>query len=160
MAEQGESRRPLVVLAVVGALAVLVFVLGVGAGAGGDDGGSGGWPDRLRDLVDGEDLTTADLVLTGGSCSVDGQVITFAGSCTFEVPASGGRLSLGAPTRRATLAVGGAPVGVAIVIEDQEIAVEMDAGEQQDLTFGRSGGRLALGCLGLSGCAVALVPAG
>jgi hypothetical protein len=149
-----------VVVAALGVVAVLVFVLGVGLGAGEHDAGAGAWSDRLRGLGGGTALTTADLVPGGGACAVDGQVVTFSGGCAFDVPAAGGRFGLGPPTRRATLVVGAAPVRLALLVEGQEIQVDLDPGDAQDLTFGRSGGRLALACRGLSGCAVALRPAG
>lgn len=152
---EGSGRKPVVVLVVVGAVVVLVFALGVGLGGRGT--GDGGWRDRLSGLGAGAELTADDLVLTDGACEVADRVVTFGGACVFEVGASGGRFSL-APTRRATLVVGDAPVTLTVVVEGQEITTSLDPGEVQDLTFGRSGGALGLTCRGLTGCTVALAP--
>lgn len=157
MAEAGANRKPLVVVAVIGAVVVLVFVLGVGLG-GGSPTGDGGWQERLRGLGAGAALTPSDLVLAEGNCTVDGARIVVGGSCVFDVAPAGGRFSLGPPTRRTTLRNGPLAVALAFEVEDQDISVRLDPGEAQDLTFGRSGGRLGLACLGAFACEVAILP--
>lgn len=152
------DRRRLVVLGALAVLALLVLL--VGAGFGGRDAGAGGWQERLRGLGAGGDLTTSHLVLRSGDCRVGGQQIAVRTACVLEVQPAGGRFSLGAPTRRATLENGPAPLGVTMTVEGQEIEVDLEAGEDVLLTIGRSGGTLALECEALlEDCVVRLSPA-
>lgn len=156
MGEQTD-RKPVVVLAVLAAVVLLLFVLGVtvrGGTAGGD-----GWRERLAGFGGGADLTVEDLVLVGGTCDVAGQAIRPAPACAFEVVPEGGRFSL-APARRATLLAVDSAVRLRFTVEGQTIDVDLESGETTDLTFSRSGGALAVGCLGAFVCEVRLLPAG
>jgi len=151
------DRKPVIVVAVIAVVVLLLFAGGVAFGGGGT--GDGGWRDRLAGLGAGGDLTNEDLVLVDGTCDVAGDVIRPQPACAFEVVPEGGRFSL-APARRATLLAVDAGVRLRFVVEDQVIDVEVDAGDTADLTFSRSGGALALACLGAFACEVRLLPAG
>ncbi len=155
MAEQTD-RKPIVVVAVIAVVVFLVFVLGVAVGGGGT--GDGGWRERLGSLGAGGDLTSEDLVLVDGTCDVAGEVIRPQPACAFDVVADGGRFAL-APVRRATLLAVDSDVRVRFAVEGQVIEVDVDAGDTADLTFSRSGGALALACLGAFSCEVRLLPA-
>lgn len=151
------DRRPVVVLAVLAAVVLLLFVLGVTVG-GGTAGGEG-WRERLAGFGGGSDLTAEDLVLVDGTCDVAGQAIRPQPACALEVVADGGRLSV-APARRATLLAVDSAVRLRFTVEGQTIDVDLESGETADLTFSRSGGSLAVGCLGAVACEVRLLPAG
>lgn len=148
------GRKPIVVLAVVAVVVVLLFVAGVTLGGG---TGDGGWQERLAGLGAGGVLAGEDLVLTAGDCAVAGTVIAVGGSCAFDVPPEGGRFSL-APTRRATLVAVDAGLRLVFTVEDQRISIDVDPGDSADLTFSRSGGALALACLGAFACEARLLP--
>lgn len=150
-----DTRRPVVIAVVVGVVVVLVFVLGVGFGGRGEVGG-GGWVERLQGLGAARPLASDDLVAIGGDCEIGTGSIGVGGSCVLEVASAGGRISLGTPTRRALLVPEGSAVRLSFAVEDQEMEVDADPGKEVDLTFGRSGGRLALACLGAPACAVIL----
>jgi hypothetical protein len=156
VAEQTD-RKPIVVVAVIALVVVLIFVLGVAAGGGGT--GGGGWRERLGSLGAGGDLTSEDLVLVDGTCDVAGEVIRPQPACAFDVAPDGGRFSL-APVRRATLLAVDSDVRARFAVEGQVIEVDVDAGDTADLTFSRSGGALALACLGAFACEVRLLPPG
>lgn len=152
---EGSGRGPIVVLAVVAVVVVLLFVAGVTLGGGGT--GDGGWQERLAGLGAGGVLAGEDLVLTAGDCAVAGTVIAVGGSCAFDVAPEGGRFSL-APTRRATLVAVDAGLRLVFTVEDQRISIDVDPGDSADLTFSRSGGALALACLGAFACEARLLP--
>ena len=150
------ERKRLLVVGAIAVVAVLVFVVGVGFG--GRQGGADRWQDRLSGVGVGEALTTSDLVRTSGDCDVTGQQVVVQGACAFEVAATGGRFALGSPTRRVTLVNGPTPLRLTMTVEDQDIEVDLDPGEDVRLTMGRSRGSLALRCLGAFDCGVTLVP--
>jgi len=151
------DRKPVIVVAVIAAVVLLLFVLGVSVGGG--TAGGDGWRDRLGGLGAGRDLTNEDLVLVDGTCDVAGDVIRPQPACAFEVVPEGGRFSL-APARRATLLAVDSAVRLRFTVEGQTIDVDVESGETADLTFSRSGGSLAVGCLGAFACEVRLLPAG
>lgn len=147
-----DTRKPIILLAVVGVVAVLVFVLGVGLGSG--SSGADDWRERLSGLGAGQDLAAQD-VSVGEGCGRDGSTILVAPACVVEVAPRGGRFSLGSPVRSASLTNVGGPVRLTLRLEDTEISRTLDPGETTDLTFGPDGGSLALQCEVIGGCAVA-----
>lgn len=146
-----ENRKPLLILAVCGVVAVLLLVLGVGMGQR-EGGGIGAWQRRFEDAVAPKALRPADLTITSGSCAAQDDRITVAGVCTIEVPAGGGTVK--GVTRQAKLSVSGFPVVVAVVLGERRIAQTVEPGDEPvSLTFGRDGGSLVLQC-GFGTCVV------
>ena len=152
------DRRKFVVLGALALVAVLVFVLG--SASGGGEGGADRWQERLHGVGGGRDLTPSDLALVSGSCELGAQEVRVPAACVLEVEPTGGRFSLGAPTRRATLVNQTSPLRLMATVEGQEIAVDLEPGEDVLVTFGRSGGTLALLCAGGPGaeCVVTFAP--
>jgi len=150
----GENRKPLFVLVACAVVAVLLLALGVGLGlrTGGDDSS---WQARLDGVVSPAVLRPADLSATDESCVTDSDHVTVVGECTFTVSPSGGPLSITGVTRQAQLSVSGAPVVVAVTLDDRRIAQTLKPGDRPvRLTFGRNGGTLQLTCV-VGPCVVA-----
>lgn len=146
-----ENRKPLLILAVCGVVAVLLLVLGVGLGQR-DGGGIDSWQRRFEDAVAPQVLRPADLSITSGSCSAEDDRITLTGVCTIEVPATA--FSVKDVTRQAKLSVSGLPVVVAVVLGERRISQTVEPGDDPvSLTFGRDGGSLVLQC-GFGPCVV------
>lgn len=149
-----DARKPIVIAVVVAAVVVLLFALGVGFGGGGD-AGAVSWQDRLAGIAGAGALSAEDVTL-GGGCARDGEAIVFSGACAITVAPGGGGLSLASPVRRAQLTNGDEPIRLRLVLEGQEIAQDVDPGDEQSLTFGPEGGTLTLACAALlTSCAVA-----
>jgi hypothetical protein len=142
-----ENRKPLLIAALCGVVAVLLVVLGVGLGQR-DGGGIGAWQRRFLGAVAPEVLYPTDLSMTSGSCAAQDDRIDVTGVCTIEVPASGGTFSAKGVTRQAKLSVSGSPVVVAVVVGGRRIAQTLRPGDDPvSLTFGRDGGTLLLQCV-------------
>lgn len=149
-----EHRKPLLVLAASGVVAVLVLVLGIGLGRR-DSGGVGGWQQRLSGAASPTVLRPADLSRSAGSCALEDDHITVSGECTFTVQKNGGAFSLTGATREAKVSVSGFPVLVSVIVDDRRIAQDLSPGDGPvRLTFGRDGGVLQFAC-GLGPCVVA-----
>lgn len=146
-----DTRKPIILLAVVGVIVVVVFVLGVGLGGG--SSGAGEWRERLSGFGVGGDLAPQE-VSVGEGCGRDGSTILVAPACVVEVAPRGGRFSLGSPVRKASLTNAGGAVRLTLRLEDTEISRTLDPGESTDLTFGPDGGSLVLQCQVIGGCAV------
>ncbi len=148
------DRKPLIVLAVLALVAIAVFVFGVaGVGRGAT---AGTWPDWASPKSADADQLRADDLRGSSACTVNGTAITFAGTCLVDVlPVTGG-FPWERVTRRAILTAGPQPVGVTVTLAGKTLHTNLDPGDDVRLTYTREGGRFALTCLSLSGCAVTL----
>lgn len=148
------DRKSLIVLAVLALVAIVVFVLGaVGAGRGAT---TGTWPDWASPKSAGADQLTAADLRVSSACTVNGAAIDFVGACVVDVlPVTGG-LPWERVTRRAILTAGPQPVRVTVTLAGKTLNANLDPGEDIRLTYTREGGRFALTCLAVSGCAVVL----
>ena len=153
------NRKPIIIACVVAGVVLLVFVLGVGFG-GGDRPAGGSTVSGLAGIGPVATLETGDLVLTGGSCAISGQVIQVQQACTFTIAAFGGTFDLGPVTKRGRLTVLSAPgeVTVSMLIEGTNASQKLNQGDSTDLTVGRSGGSLSLACPGFTPCQLQLSP--
>ncbi len=148
------DRKPLVVLAVLGVLAVALFVAGVlGTGRTATDPGWPSW--ATPQFAPGDPLPVEDLSGSSG-CSIEGAVITFTTACRVEVARVTGGWPWQAATRRALLVVSAGPVDLAVTLAGKALRTGLDPGEDVRLTYTRDGGDFALACGSLSGCAVVL----
>ena len=153
------DNRPLIVVGVVGAIAVLVMVGGIALGDS-NTVGDGGWRDRLAGLHNPASLSSQDFTLTTGSCQVAGAEIVVTGECTLTVGGSG-LFAFGSATRRATVTIPTSPtpvppVAVRTVVENVTVARTMQPADTVDVVFGRSGGTLQLTCQDVPSCRVTL----
>jgi hypothetical protein len=148
------SRKPLIIVGVCAAVAVLVLVFGVSCG-GGNDARARDWQDSFSDSAKGEALTAADLEASGGTCTADGTQLLVAGSCVFVVKEFGGALGLGPPTKRANLVPQQAVV-IQLFVQGTRIEQDVDPGKAVPLTFGTAGGRLGVTCLSVGSCTLQL----
>ncbi|TDW30884.1 hypothetical protein [Cryobacterium psychrophilum] len=151
------NRKPLIIAGIVAGLVVLIFVVGVSLG-GGDRPADSSLRARLAGIAPVAPLTTADLLLTAGRCSISGQQIFVRQGCRFSIAAFGGTFDLGPVTKRGTLDVLTAPgkVTVSMSIEGTDAAQELEPGASTDLTVGRGGGSLTVACPGSSPCLLQL----
>jgi len=148
------DRKPLIVLAVLALVAIAVFVFGaVGAGRGST---AGAWPDWASPKSAGADQLGADDLRGSSACTVNGPAITFAGACVVDVlPVTGG-FPWERVTRRAILIAGPQTVGLTVTLAGKTLHTDLDPGDDVRLTYTREGGRFALTCLAVGGCAVVL----
>jgi hypothetical protein len=152
-----ENRKPILIAIVVACVAVLVLVVGIGFGIGvRSDTADPTWRERLAGIGAGAPLTPRDLLLTSGSCTVAESMITVRGACAFSVDEFGGAFGLGPPTKKAGLTPVGGPIRVSTEIEGATVTRDVPAGERVEVIIGRGGGSLALTCLFLPPCQVAL----
>lgn len=144
------NRKPLIVALVCAVVAVAV--LGFGIGFGGRSTSSGGaWQGTLSGIVASAPLTTADLRLTAGSCTISDRHVLVPVSCSFVIDEFGGSFDLGAVTKEARVtfispAAGG--LEIRMRVEGTDIAQAAQLGESTRLTVGRSGGSLTFECNG------------
>jgi hypothetical protein len=154
-----DNRKPIIIAAVCAGIAVLVLVFGIGFGRGGSADSS--WQSNLSGFDVAAPLTTADLELIAGSCTVGDREIIIPAQCSFRIPEFGGTFELGAITKKtdATLvAPTGAALGIEMLIEGTSVSHTVEVNKPVGLTVGRSGGALTLVCgSGLGGpCLVTL----
>ena len=148
-----DSRRPLIVLAVLAAVAVAVFVLGAAAGGGSPP--DRGWRNPFGEFNPADALRPDELEVVSGSCTV-GPAITFTGGSVLQVaPVTGGW-----PWQRVTrnvrlVGVTGA-VRVQLSVQGKDLGTDLAPGDDVRLTFTRDGAGLALGCVAIGNCTVTL----
>jgi hypothetical protein len=152
-----DNRKPIIIAIVVACVAVLVLVVGIGFGIGGRSATADpSWRKNLAGVGAAAPLTPRDLLLTSGSCTVAESVITVRGACEFSVEEFGGAFGLGPATKKAGLTPVSGPAAVSTEIEGALVTRDVPAGERVEIIIGRGGGSLALACLFLSPCQVAL----
>lgn len=149
------NRRRVLVLALLGALCVLLYLTGVlggdrrGAWTPGSGGGS--FPGAAR--LTGDDLR----VVQGTGCTLDHAPVTFMGACLYAVDKTAGLFPVTRLVRRAKLVVTSGPVVVTATVEGREITTTVDPGKSLAITMGKAGGQVALTCgAPLTGCSVVL----
>ena len=152
------NRRPIIIVIVCAVLALLILILGASCG-GTNDSAAKEWQESFAKAAKGAPLTAGDLDGASGQCVAEGTQLVVAGSCTFQVREFGGSLGLGPPTKRAIL-VPQTAVRIELFVEGTRIEQDAGAGDQVQLTFGNSGGRLGITCPSLEGCALQLQEAG
>lgn len=148
------ARKPLILLAVLGLLAIGLFVFGAaGAGRG---VAAGGWPQWPSPNPSSGDHLTADDLRGSSTCTLEGATISFVGGCVVEVQ----QVTEGFPwqrvTRRAMLTAGPQPVGLTVTLAGKTLHTTLDPGEGVRLTYTREGGTFALACASLTPCSVLL----
>ena len=148
------QRKPLIILAALVLLAVVVYVVGL-AGAGRDESAAP-WPGWASPAsAPSDQLTPADLTGSDG-CSIEGAVISFAGTCRVTVRALTEGLPWQAVTRRALLGVVAGPVDLRVTLAGKALKADLDPGDEIRLTYTREGGDLTLTCRTLTGCVATL----
>lgn len=157
MSGSGE-RRPIVIVIACAVLAALILVFGVSCG-GANDAAAKDWQKSFTSLAKGAPLRGEDLAGSNEQCQAAGTQLLVTGSCIFQVREFGGALGLGPPTKRAVM-VPQKAVAIELFVEGTRIEQDADAGDQVELTFGKSGGRLAITCPSVGGCALQLQEAG
>lgn len=144
------NRKPIVVAILCAAVALLIWVMGVGFGGGGNAGGGGDWQEKLSDVGKSQTLALQDLRLVEGSCGKSELSVTVQGTCTFTVEEFGGSFDLGPSTKEATIAVRSGAMKLVAQIEGVSAAQDLGAGDESLLTFGTSGGSLTVLCASIS----------
>lgn len=153
-----DSRKPLVVLAVLLVLAIVLFVTGaVGASRSAP---SPEWSNPFGTSAVASPLRPGELEVADGSCSVGEAAITLVGGCVLRVlPVEGGW-----PWERVTRSVRligvTGPVKVTLTVQGKQLGTDLDPGDDLRATFTRDGGDLVLGCLAVGGCTVTLAQDG
>jgi hypothetical protein len=152
-----ESRKPLIVLAVLVVLAIVVYVSGaVGAAR---NGGGDGWTNPFGSLNVGDRLDVSELAVADGNCNA-GEVITFQGACRLGVAPVTGGWPWQRVTRTLRLVGAQGSVKVALAVQGKTLRTDLDPGDDVRLTFTRDGGDLVLACLAVGGCTVGLAADG
>ena len=152
-----DSRKPLVVLAVLVALGIVLFVTGaVGAAR---SGGEPEWSNPFGSFTPADGLRAEELTVASGACSV-GQTIDFIGGCTLRVAPVEGDWPWERVTRTVRLVGVTGTVRVALTVQGKALRTDLDPGDDLRLTFTRDGSDLGLACLALGGCTVVLAEDG
>ena len=148
------ERKPLIILAALLLVAVAVYLVGV-AGAGRGESAAL-WPDWAGPgSAPGDPLTPADLTGSDG-CSIDGAVISVAGTCRVTVRATTEGWPWQAVPRRARLGVVAGPVDLRVTLAGKALKADLDPGDEIRLTYTREGGDFTLTCRIPTGCVVTL----
>lgn len=148
------DRKPLIILAALALVAVALYVVGA-VGAGRAESGAP-WPGWASPgSAPGDQLTPADLTGSDG-CSIDGAVISFAGTCQVTVRKVTDGWPWQAVTRRALLGVVAGPVDLRVTLAGKALKADLDPGDEIRLTYTRDGGDFTLACRTLTGCVVTL----
>lgn len=150
------QRRRIIILAVLAAMVVVLFVVGVGAKATRSDpvGNVKNWTGRLNGVDPGKSIDPALLHAAGANCqlNVQGQ-LTFSGQCLIAVPAAGGRFSLS--SRRLILEPAAVSFSFQTTVEGTEMKGTVNPGDgPKKVGFGRDAAQLQLTCL--TACVVSL----
>lgn len=150
------QRRQIIILAVLAALVVVLFVVGVGAKATRSDpvGNIKNWTGRLNGVDPGKSIDPTLLHTAGKDChlNVQGQ-LTFSEQCLIAVPAAGGRFSLS--SRRLSFERAAASFSFQTTVEGTEMKGTVNPGDEpKRVGFGRDAAQLELTCL--TSCAVSL----
>lgn len=149
-------RRRIVILAVLAALVVVLFVVGVGAKATRSDpvGNIKNWTGRLERVDPGKSVDPALLQAVGAHCQLTAQgQLTFSEQCLIAVPAAGGRFSL--RSRRLILQSAAGSFSFQTMVEGTQVKGTVHPGDgSQKVGFGREAAQLELTCL--TACVVSL----
>lgn len=144
------------VLVVLGALVIILGVLG-GVASARSASGPIGVPSLPQRTIGGQ-LDPQDVVVRSGSCSIVDQRIEFIGGCGLEVAPVDSPLPWTDATRRAQLVVVAGTVRVDMTIRDTRVGDTLGTGESVRVVVTREGGPIALGCLsGVTACTVQLL---
>lgn len=147
-----DSRRPLIVLAVLGVLAIVAFTVGAG---GATRPAEGAWANPFGDFNPADALRPDELGVTSGACTV-GSTIDFSGGCVLRVAAVDGGWPWQRVTRTVRLVGVAGLVRVGLTVQGRALRTDLDPGDDVRLTFTRDGADLVLACVAISGCTVAL----